>query len=162
MLATCSAGALLRTVLATSYDIRTLLHDQCLSAVYTCVMAACISTIFNDVQEGIEQVLSLERDLDYVNLAFRRIGSARTPFCVGKKTLGLVQAKIVNLEGHHGCHVEVDREAALAWTHFSIHTSEEASLDFGGYPNMKFIEGLQDFAITCRYGTVPSHPLQGA
>ena len=58
--------------------------------------------------------------------------------------------------------MEVDREAALAWTNFSIHTSEEASLDFGGYPNMKFIEGLQDFDITCRYGAVLAHPLQGA
>jgi hypothetical protein len=162
MLATCSAGAPLRTVLAKSYDIRTLPHDQCLSAVYTCMMAASISTIFNDVQEAIEQVLSLDRDLNYVHLAFRRIGSARSPFWVGKKTLGLVQVKTVHLSGPHGCHVQVDREAALAWKNFSIHTSEEASLDFGGYPNMKFIEGLQDFDITCRYGAVLAHSLQGA
>ena len=125
-------------------------------------MAACISTVSNPMQEALEQVLSLDRDLDYVSLAFRRIGSARTPFCVEEKTLGLVHAKTGHLSGHHGCHVEVEREAPLAWTNFSIYTSEEASLDFGGYPNTNFIAGLQDFEITCRYGAVPARPLQGA
>ena len=101
------------------------------------------------VQAVIKGMLAVDRELEYVSLEFRQIGTDEHPLIVSpSRTMGLVRARALRLACRHECHVQVERGAPLAWRHFKLISGALVALDFDGC--LDFVHSLQDFEIFCR------------
>ena len=102
-----------------------------------------------DVQAALGEMLSIDRELDYVGLTFCEIGTSHEPLFLSPSSLtGLVRARTLRLQCAGGCHVQVEHGAPLAWLNFSIDSGGTASLGVDGC--LDFVRGLQNFEIVCR------------
>ena len=91
----------------------------------------------------------MDRELDYVSLDFRRIGTHHQPLLVSpSSSMGLVRTRTLRLTGYQQCHMQVESGAPLAWVNFSLVSQGIATLEFDGC--LDFVSSLQDFEIVCQ------------
>ena len=101
-----------------------------------------------DVQAALMEMLSVDRELDYVSLNFYQIGTSHEPLVVSPSvSMGLVRARTLRLWCTKRCHVQVECGAPLAWVNFSLQSGGDIGLIFNG--GFDFVRGLQDFEIAC-------------
>ena len=102
-----------------------------------------------DVQAALWEILSVDRELDYVGMTFCQIGTSHDPLLVSpSSSMGLVRARTLRLRCASRCHVQVERGTPLAWLNFSIWSGGDASLIFDGC--LDLVRGLQNFEMACR------------
>ncbi|CAK0784202.1 hypothetical protein CVIRNUC_007406 [Coccomyxa viridis] len=104
---------------------------------------------FGSQEAALMEMLSVNRELEYVSLTFCQIGTSHEPLFVSPSdSMGLVRARTLRLRSTNMCHVQVERGAPLAWLDFSIQSGGDASLNLDGC--LDFVRGLQNFEIACR------------
>ena len=101
------------------------------------------------MQGLLTNILSIDRELEFVRLELNRIGFREGPlFVLPHVYAALARTEKLHLVGLTGCHVVFDHRMVPKWRLLKVVSKGEVSLDF--LYNLGFLHGLQDFGISCR------------